>query len=447
MNLEFKINLPEEVVEILSTIEKNGHEAVVVGGAIRNQLINQIHNKNYPIKDYDIATNCDYSKLKDIFKDRNVKEVGAHFGVLMVDGYEIALYRTDGDYGDNRRPDQVEFVRDLKSDVKRRDFTMNGIAYSLKDGLIDHVCGIEDIRCQQICTIGDSDKRLQEDGLRIMRAIRFMCQYTFSIHSDLENAIEYNKGLISKISKERIRDELNKILLSKDPISAFDYDLIINMIIPELISCVDFDQKSIFHNSDVLSHLVEVLENTKPDLTTRLASLFHDIAKPKCFSVDECGNGHFYGHEKESSKMAEQIMKRLKYDNEIIKNVCVLIENHMNKGDKISDKSVKKFIRKVGEENLDRIFDLMRSDIISHTKPYNFEALDQLTKRCYRVIYNKEPIRESDLVINGNDIIKLGFKQGKIIGEILKELTDFIMEFPEYNNKEFLLKRVKENWI
>ena len=441
-----KIKLPKDVEFILKKLNEN-EEGLVVGGSIRDLLL------GLEPKDYDFATNISYEKLLGIFKEYSPKEIGKAFGIVQikVNGvhYEIAKYRTDGKYSDMRRPDDVVFVDNYFEDAKRRDFTINAIAYD-GENLIDYFNGINDLENKTIKFIGSSDNRIKEDALRMLRAVRFAHRYGFTIDGSSRYSILHNSRAITNISKERIRDEFNKMLLSDKPSDCIrilqDVDLL-RYIIPELCVCIGFDQRNPHHNKNVYEHILSVLDFSKKDLVVRLSALLHDIAKPKCFSVDDNGVGHFYGHDKESGVMAENILRRLKYDNKTIERVVILVSNHMNKAHKKSNKAIKKFINRVGEDNVNDMFDLLRADILGSSSPFDFNSLDSLIKNIYRVIYSKEPTKVNDLNINGQDLIEIGFKQGKIIGEILDKCMEYVLEYPDKNDKVILIEDIVGEYI
>lgn len=444
-------NLPADVSLILQQINEAGYEAVVVGGSIRNLLINYFHKTNYAVKDWDIATNAPYDKLKSIFKGFPTKEVGKSFGVLLVNisgvSYEIAKYRRDGKYSDSRRPDEVFFTNELQEDVSRRDFTINGIAYCLKRGILDYVNGINDIRQRGIRCIGDATERFHEDPLRILRAIRFQAQLKFLLDFGLSRALSIDHNLVNKLAIERIRDEFNKILLSENVYEGLWWLLTHNILghfLPELSDCFDFDQNNSHHDKSLFQHIVVVTQNTKSDLVTRLAAVFHDIGKVKCKTTDNKGESHYYEHHKVSADMAVEIMTRMKYDNKTIEAVRKLIYEHMQKSQKTSDKAIKRMIKRVGEDNLERLFDLLQADIKGHKPPHNFGALNLLRENTYRILDSDEPCEQSQLAINGHDLISIGFKPGKKLGDALKHCLDYVLEFPEGNEKEKLLDICKD---
>jgi len=450
----YKIEIPENVKLILQIIEKEGFEACVVGGSIRNQLINQIHKTDYKIKDWDIATNADYDLLSELFKDYKPKTVGKQFGVLMIEVneemYELAQYRVDGSYSDGRRPDDIKLTRDLKEDCARRDFKMNAIAYSLKDGIIDHFDGIEDIKNKVISCVGVPERRLTEDKLRIIRGIRFASQYGFIIEQETKKTMYHQSKNISEIANERIQIEFDKIIVSdffKHGMELMACTGLLEQIFPELYDCFGYTHSQSNLDGDLFDHLISTVEIAPKDLTTRLACLFHDIAKVKVAETDNDGITRFPKHDKISSEMSVEILTRLRYGKQIIEDVSKLISRHMNKSSIISDKAVKKLMIKVGEHNIDRLLDLMKADIKSHSKPHNFESLDDLSLRIKNILENNEPIEKSQMEINGKDVMKLGIERGKKVGEVLEYCMDLILEDPSLNNKDKLSKIIVDKFM
>lgn len=440
-----KINIPDPVNLIIETFYNNGYEAYMVGGCIRDALL----SKNP--KDYDIATSAPPSITESLFE--KTIPTGIKHGTITVlinnESFEVTTYRTEGNYKDNRHPEEVSFVTNIKDDLSRRDFTINAFAYNEKEGLKDYFNGIEDLKNKIIRTVGDSNTRFNEDALRMLRAIRFSSQLGFSIEEKTLNAIIRNKSLIKNISLERIRDELSKILLSDNPRNGFlllKECGILDIIIPELTPSIDFNQRNKYHHEDVFNHSLSVLENTPKDLTLRLAALFHDIGKPECFFLDEKGNGRFFGHNNVSSDITKKILKRLRFDNKTIKNVSLLIKEHMNVLDNPSEAAIKRLINRVSLENINLLFSLQEADIKSlkdFSIPLN--KLNIMKYMANRIINSKEPLSVKDLSIDGSDLINnLSIKPGKIIGDTLNHLFKLVLENPKLNNKEYLLKEAKE---
>jgi len=330
----------------MKILQDNGFQSYLVGGSVRDMLMNK------KPKDYDICTNAFPSQVKSLFK--KVIPTGEKHGTVTVvlpeDKIEVTTMRRDGIYKDRRHPEEVIYTNNLKEDVARRDFTMNSIAIDLNDSIYDYFDGVESINNKYIVTVNNADDRFTEDALRMMRAIRFAVQLDFKIEEKTKQSIIKNSNLITHISQERIRDELCKILLSDFPsrgIKLLRDCGLLQYIIPELQKCVNFDQYNIHHHKNVFDHIMIVLDNTPKDLIIRLSALLHDIAKPIVFSIGEDGVGHFYKHHLEGEILAEDILKRLKYDNKTVDTVKLLVRHHMDRYDFLRTNSIKKFINRV----------------------------------------------------------------------------------------------------
>lgn len=439
------MQISNNVKYIISELYKNNFEAFIVGGSVRDFLLNK------KPKDFDIATNALPQDIINIFE--KTIPTGIKHGTITVlinnESFEITTYRIDGEYKDNRHPKEVIFVSNIEKDLSRRDFTINAMAYNEKEGLIDFFNGKEDLKNKIIKTVGESNKRFKEDALRILRAIRFSCQLDFSIEENTLKAIKENRHLISNISIERIRDEFIKILLSQTPskgLILLKNCNLLNLIIPELEVTIGFDQRTPYHNKDVFNHTLQVLDNVPSNLILRLAALFHDIGKPHCFFLDENNIGHFYGHNKKSEEITKFILKRLKFDNETINKVCILIKEHMNVLVNPKDSTLKKMINRVGENLIFDLFTLQKEDIKATAPPFLYlEKVDYMEAKCIEILNSKAPISTKHLNLNGNDLINyLNIKPGKIIGEILDILLDKVLDNPQLNNKEILLNLSKK---
>lgn len=434
--------LNDSVKVILNTFVKNGYEAYVVGGAIRNYLLNK------KIYDYDITTNALPSDIQNLFE--NTVPTGIKFGTVTVFidniGYEVTTFRKDGEYLDFRRPKKVEFSTSLEEDLQRRDFTINALCMDIDENIIDIFGGRHDIDNKIIKCIGNPDERFNEDALRMLRAIRFMCVLEFKIENDTLLSIKRNNMLIKNISVERIVNELNKIFLSNKPSDGIRVLLdtgLIEYILPEMINCVGYKQHNPYHDKDVFEHIMSVLDNIEPKLNLRLAALLHDISKPECFTIDNNGVGHFYGHHKKSSEVAKEILKRLKYSNEMITDVCTLIRYHYLKEVDMKDKGVKRFINSVGKERLDDMFRLNIADIKGKKNSNNFSHVEVLRKKCKLILERKEPMCLKDLAINGNDLKNLGIPTGRIYSELLNKTMEYVIDKPDKNNKNELIDYIK----
>jgi len=443
-----KSKIKKEAFYILNDLNDLNFESYICGGAIRDILLGKT------VKDFDITTQATPKEVMDIFKGRyTVLPTGIDHGTVTVMvnkiPIEVTTFRVDGDYSNGRHPDSVKFVRNVKDDVERRDFTINGLLYNGQD-IIDYVGGLSDLKQKKIRAIGKADDRFRDDSLRMMRCIRFSCQLGFNIVKSTIQSIERNAELIKNVSQERIRDELIKILMSDKPskgIGLLAKTNLLKYILPELQACVGFDQHNKYHRKNVFDHILKVLESTPAVLNLRLAALFHDISKPETFTIGEDGCGHFYGHHKVGADKTREIMKRLKFDNETIDNVCILVYEHMSRYPKLREGSAKKLLKRLGERNVDDLINLQIADIIGSKPPFDFENVILLKNELKRIIEFKEPIDVNQLAINGHDLIELGIKPGKRMGEILNELLLLVMDKPEMNTKEQLLYFINVGFI
>ncbi len=444
-DFEIYIQIPEDVNRILDVLDFNGYDGYIVGGCVRDSILNKIP------EDWDICTDCTPQRIIDIFSSYTVIPTGLKHGTVTIvingENYEVTTYRIDGQYTDGRRPEEVKFTNSLKEDLKRRDFTINAMAYNDNVGLVDYYGGIEDISNKKIRCVGDPVERFSEDYLRMLRGIRFSTQLDYSLEANTFTAIKILSKNIINISVERIREELNKILMSEIPskgLNLLSTSGILKYIIPELERCVGFQQYSPYHDKDIFKHTLSVVDNVENDLILRLAALFHDIGKPETFSLDEEGVGHFYGHNTKSAEITKHIMKRLKYDNDSIKQVVVLVKEHMTKYKNPSDRAIKRLINRVGITNVHRLFKLQIADIEGSAKRSDISWILELEKEVERILNEKQPLSIKDLDISGYDLINLGIPQGKQIGIILNELLEIVLENPELNENDNLIDIVKK---
>ncbi|HCL4447500.1 TPA: HD domain-containing protein [Clostridium botulinum] len=447
LNKNIKIEIPKGVKYIINTLQENGYEAYIVGGAVRDSLLER------KVNDWDITTSANPQEVVNIFENLGYKIIptGLKHGTVTIlissIGYEVTTFRVDGEYEDNRHPKEVKFTSNLREDLKRRDLTINAMAYNDKIGLVDYFHGLEDLNNKIIKCVGNSKDRFNEDSLRMLRCIRFASQLNFHMEESIKLNIRELSRNIANVSMERIRDELCKILVSSQPVYGIKNIVELNLmdyIIPELKVCVGFEQHNIHHDKDVYEHILSVVENVPNKLELRLAALLHDIGKPKCFSIGDNGQGHFYGHQKISADMTKDILKRLKFDNKTIDKVDKLVYNHMARYNKLRTPNIKKFINKVGIDNLDDLFELQIADIKGSAKEYHsFDNVLNLKIKCKKILSEKQPLTIKDLDINGHDLMKLGINQGKEIGIMLNKLLDIILENPNLNNKEDLIKIVE----
>lgn len=438
--MRIDINIPSGAQYILETLNNNGFEAYVVGGCVRDSIL------GIDPSDWDICTNALPKQTKSLFN--KTIDTGLKHGTITVvfesDSFEVTTFRIDGNYTDGRRPDRVEFTSSLKKDLSRRDFTINAMACDINGELYDYFCGYEDIECRVIVCVGKAKDRFSEDALRQLRAIRFACKYNFTICESTYDAID---GKIGHISKERIRDEFNKILTSKSPSDGI-YDMyktgmLKHLDLTELERCFGFNQNTIHHDRDVAEHTLKALDCSESDLLLRLSILLHDIGKPDTYEFID-GRGTFYQHHKVSADITTRVMKFLKYSNEEIDIVNKLVYNHMSRYYKYTKKNVKKLINRVNIKNLDRLFKLMICDRIASNPPFEFDDIYKLKFTCEKFLNEEQPLSVKDLDIDGYDLMRMGISQGRLIGEILDELFEMVLEDETKNSKYILVGEVNK---
>lgn len=444
--------IPGYVSEIMRIIDKAGYKAYVVGGAARDIVLGRIPH------DYDVATSAKPDEVVAVFERSGIHyydNAAKHGTVTAVTGsgdVEVTTFREDGEYSDQRRPDQVVFKTTIDDDVKRRDFTINAMYMNADGDICDPEGGVTDCRRKLIRAVGDPDVRFGEDALRILRGIRFCSSLGFEIEADTLSAMEKHAEDLGKISEERIASELTRIVSGRyAPKAVRTGWKILSVIIPEIAQCRGFDQRSNFHDRDVLEHILDVLEQIPfseengrdPELA--MAALFHDIGKPVCFKVDEFGTGHMKGHPVISAGISERVLTDLKFPKQFVSNVSLLVMLHDTyiKPDRIE---IHKFMSKYPIEIIDKLRILQRADILAHS------ALGQ--KRMSRLEAMNEVIDElkssdavfsvKDLDIDGNDIIALGVKPGPQIGELLEKVFECYLNERCSNSKIGLINQAKK---
>ncbi len=441
-----KIQLPINVKFILSKLHSKGYDAYVVGGCVRDTLLNK------SIKDWDITTSATPDKTMKLFKDCNVIETGLQHGTVTVvlggEPFEITTFRTDGTYSDGRHPDSVEFTTNLLEDLKRRDFTINAMAYNEEEGLIDPFGGQLDLKNGIIKCVGSSIDRFSEDALRMLRALRFAGRYDFTIHSETSSAIHQLADTITKVSSERITSELCSIISNNNCVGIFrDYIDVLTAVVPELKPMIGFDQNNPWHIYDVWEHTLIALQfSPTDDLITNFAILFHDIGKPHCKTVDDDGIYHFKGHGEISSDITNAVLRRLKFTNENREQIIELIKYHDATFEE-SNKSIKKWLNKIGEEQLRRLLILRRCDILAQSdkeRESRLRKISNLENMLDDVLAKEECFKLSDLAINGKDLISLGMKPGKELGIMLNDILELIINSELSNEKEIILDFVKK---
>jgi len=434
------INIPVSVKEIINILEHNGFEAYVVGGCVRDSLLGKEPH------DWDITTNALPEQMMECFKEYKVIETGLKHGTLTVminqESFEITTYRVDGIYSDNRHPDTVHFVSGLKEDLSRRDFTINSMAYNSSKGLVDYFNGQIDLQSGTISCVGDADTRFQEDALRIMRAMRFASTYGFCIQVATAQAIRDNELLLNNIAVERISTELNKLICGKGASKILNqFEDVLSIVIPEIKSMIGFQQHNPYHYLDVWEHTIESITQAPESLVLRLSMLFHDIAKPQCYSEDEQHVGHFYGHPQVSSDMAVEILKRLKYDNATIMRVRDLVLYH-DADIQPRQKYIRRWLNKIGEETFRQLLEIKKADIKAQVFEYQADRLQLIDDSeivLSGILEQQQCFSLKDLAVNGHDLMQVGVPEGKDIGIELNRLMNMVIDGDIENDKNKLL--------
>lgn len=464
-----KVNIPKILQDFYKVFEKNGFQAYLVGGAVRDICL-----KKKP-SDWDIATNATPQDVMKMFKF--VVPTGFEHGTVTVHfnktEIEVTTFRTESGYSDARHPDKINYAATIEEDLARRDFTMNAIAVNLKNGkIVDPYGGQKDIKKRLIRTVGNAHERFMEDGLRPIRALRFASKLGFAIEEKTYQEISQKdvQNKITSISIERFRDEFEKMMLSKKPsvaLKLMEETGILNLFIPEFSKCrgcIQSDYRA-FHKFDVLDHLFYACDGAPENkLNVRLAALFHDIGKPdaknitmqEVFDSKECCKKNletitFYNHEKYSAEVTQKIMTRLKFSNEMIKNVIHLVKEHMfHYEENWTNAAVRRFIIRVGKENLEDLYDLRFADMygmwnqkieIKYSEPV--ALLLELKERINEELMKQNALSLKDLNVNGKDLMENGIPAGKKLGEILNHLLDCVIEDPSLNSREKLLEIAK----
>ena len=443
-----RFDLDDDVKFILEQLNKNG-TGFLVGGAVRDKILNKDPG------DYDCATDIEYSELKRIFADYSPKEMGAHFGILMINvngkSYEIAKFRKETGVYNSRYPKEIKFVKTIEEDLARRDFTINSLAYSKQTGIVDLYGGRQDIRRKVIRFVGKPKLRIEEDALRILRAFRFVSKLGFNLDKKTSEAIYKKRKFLSKISKERIFDELSKILMGKYSKKAFiemKKLRVLEIIIPEFRYTYNFNQNNPNHTDDLFHHIIKVIHLCDYDLITRFAALFHDLGKINVKIIDAKGIFHFYGHEKESALIAEEELRELKASNDFTNSVKKIVRNHMLIYQDVSDKTLKKLIIEMEEKNLKRLFNLFYADLNSKgisRKKENEKILQNFWDKIENIKKQGKIPQFNDLDITGIDLINLKFSNREI-GEVKNKLYELVLGDEIENEKEALLKYIVKHY-
>lgn len=435
-----KIKLPEHVNQIIHRLQKEGFDAYAVGGCVRDTLLGK------EPKDWDITTSATPDVVKKLFI--HTIDTGIEHGTITVMlehvGYEVTTYRIDGEYEDARHPKEVIFTGNLREDLRRRDFTINAMAYNDKQGLVDAFDGVKDLENGIIRCVGEARERFTEDALRMLRAVRFAAQLGFSIEEGTKAAIKELAPTIAKVSAERIQMELVKLLCSDYPMEMSKvYELGLTAVfLPEFDRMMEMQQNNKHHAYSVGMHTIRTLPEVPKDKALRLAMLFHDVGKPLCVTTDEEGQDHYYGHPQIGADLTKNILRRLKFDNATIQQVCHLIRYH-DERPSLTQKSVRRMLSRVGAEYMPNLLLVKYADLMGQSD-YNREKklayIKELEAIFDKLMRENQCTSKSQLAISGQDLIAMGLPQGKVIGQVLNQLFEQVLETPELNTKDKLLE-------
>ncbi len=434
--------LSQKALYIINKLNESGYEAFAVGGCVRDMLMNATAN------DCDITTNARTDEILRVFAAHKTLDVGIKHGTITVildsEAFEVTTYRLETTYSDNRHPDSVIFTTSLTDDLARRDFTVNSIAYNPDVGFVDPFSGKSDIEKGIIRCVGNAHERFGEDSLRILRGMRFSSVLGFEIEEDTKKAMHDCRHLIRNLSKERIFTELTKLLCGKNVKAVLtEFPDVLGEIIPEILMMNGFNQHNFHHIYDVLTHTATVVESAPPTVRLRLAALFHDSAKPYCFSLDENGVGHFYGHASKSAEIAQKRLTFLRCDNRTKEAVIKLIKTHDTPIEE-SEKIIKRRLASLGSELFFDLISLKRADTAGLAPEYasRYSHFDRLEDMAREILQKDDCFSLKKLAVNGNDLIALGYK-GKEIGNALSFLLEAVIDGKCENDKAILVDFLK----
>ncbi len=441
-----QISLPEKVKMIIQTLSLAGHEAYAVGGCVRDAILGRTP------ADWDITTSASPCEVKRLFP-RTI-DTGIQHGTVTVmlgrEGFEVTTYRVDGRYEDCRHPKEVHFTKSLLEDLKRRDFTINAMAYKEEGGLVDEFGGLADLERGIIRCVGNAKDRFREDALRMLRAVRFGAQLGFALEPDTEAAIRGLGGNLRKVSAERIQAELIKLLMSSHPeklLEAWDTGLT-KVFLPEFDVCMECGQNNPHHCYSVGMHTVRALQMAKRGRIVRLAVLLHDIGKPRVKTTDECGIDHFHGHCAVGSEMAGEILRRLKFDNETVNQVKKLVHYHDYRPPR-TPAGVRRAANRIGAELFPLYLEVQRADILAQSQaaqPQKLENLAEVEAMYGRILEERECFSLKNLAVTGRDLMEIGIPQGPGVGEALRHLLELVIEEPERNQRGWLMAEAARFW-
>lgn len=440
------MEIPQEPGNLLRRLNECGFQAYAVGGCIRDSLLGKTPG------DWDICTSALPEETEACFSDLRVVETGLKHGTVTVissgEPYEITTFRSDGVYLDHRRPQKVDFVRTLKEDLLRRDFTINAMAAGLDGVIQDPFGGQKDLKEGVIRCVGDPEKRFSEDALRILRGLRFASRLGFSIAPETAAAMERQKNLLAYVSGERIYKELTGILMGDNAQTVLEqYGSVLTTVLPEIVPSMGFLQHSPFHNRDVWQHTLEALGKSRPDPMVRWALLLHDLGKPDCFTVDDRGIGHFYGHPQRSMELAEGIFDRLHGDKKTKETVCLLVRDHDREAP-ANEKNARRWIARYGADRVRLLLEVKRCDCLAHVDTpktcARYDNLMEMTRLILELLEKEHCFSVRELPVKGGDVMALGVPAGPQVGQILERLLEDVLDGTCPPEREALLDRLKQ---
>ncbi len=451
------ILMPKAVSTILTMLENSGHEAYIVGGCVRDSLLGLTPH------DWDICTSATPDAIQACFAAHRTVPTGIQHGTVTVlfdeTSYEVTTFRRDGAYTDGRHPKQVQFVSSLKADLARRDFTINAMAYHPMKQLIDPFGGAKDLQSGVLKAVGDAKQRFTEDALRIVRALRFAAKYSLTIEAQTRAAMRALAPNVQQVSKERRTDELLRTLAAPFPGKYFRQCTdILFALLPPLATCEGFLQNSLWHEHDVLTHILRAVDEVRftqemdetDFVTVRLAALLHDIAKPSCYHFGNDGHGHFKGHVQMGAEMASRILQEhLRLPKQMHATIVTLIAQH--DADFVpSAKLVRRYLSRLGEKQLALLLALRKADILAHGEnAVNYRKSQTVYENTLQFAALMKQITETehcftvkDLAVNGYDLENAGIQQGAAIGKTLRALLDMVLDARVPNEKAALLQAI-----
>ena len=433
-------DLPRQVHTALSMLGGAGFEAWIVGGCVRDLLLERTP------QDFDITTNALPAQVEAVFSGQKVIETGRKHGTVTVllDGMplEITTYRVDLGYSDGRHPDAVAFTPNLRDDLARRDFTVNAMAWNPVYGLVDCFGGQADLEKGLLRCVGEPETRFSEDALRILRLLRFASKLGFAIEDGTAQAAHALREKLLQVSMERIQKELTGFLCGGGAGEILvQFSDVFCVFLPELLKCENFSQNNPYHRYDVLTHLAKTVDAAPPEPVLRLAALLHDIGKPDCYTEDEDGVGHFYGHAKRSEALADAILTRLRYDNDTRKKVCALVREHDLPLEPVTECSIRRVLSKLTPALFFPLLELKRADCLAHgvPNPQRLASLKQAETVARELLAQEACFSLNNLAVNGDDLIKAGVPQGQSVGRALQVLLDAVLDNKVANDKTALL--------